>query len=462
MPSPLEAPSLVAERNFQDIFIALRVRNFRLFWFGQLISLSGTWMQTIGQAWLVLNLTQSPFAVGTVTTLQFLPITLLVLFGGVVADRVPKRRFLVGTQTAAMLQALTLGVLVTTGPIRLWHVYLLALTLGLTNAFDNPTRQAFVPEMVGKDLVTNAVPLNSTLFNAARIVGPAIGGVTIATVGIDGTFYLNAASFIPVIIALLMMRPSEFYPVEKGQGRLFEQLREGIRVRISHAAGDAHHRPHVLHRDVRLQLQHRSAAAGEVRPARRLGRLRRHDGRARRRLVARGADHSLYAARRREADPAWGSRLQPAADRVGLSHWFALTLALLIVLGFAAILFSASANTRLQILTPDHLRGRVMSLYILLFAGTTPIGAFLLGNAAERIGVQKAVVLFGVISGAGRARRGCCTERLTCPEERRPDGSSPLPDARRPPSERRFGSSSSASSAATGAATDGSMPSNAE
>ena len=217
----------VAARDLRDIFTALRVRNFRLFWFGQLISLSGTWMQTIGQAWLVLTLTQSPFAVGTVTTLQFLPITFLVLFGGVVADRVPKRRFLVATQTAAMIQALVLGVLVSTGAVRIWHIYLLALALGVNNAFDNPTRQAFVPEMVGKDLLTNAVPLNSTLFNAARIVGPAIGGVAIATIGIDGTFYLNAASFIPVIIALLMMRPAEFFPVEKGEGRLFAQLREG-------------------------------------------------------------------------------------------------------------------------------------------------------------------------------------------------------------------------------------------
>jgi MFS family permease len=153
------------------------VRNFRLFWIAQLISLSGTWMQTIGQAWLVLDLTQSPFAVGTVTTLQFLPITLFVLFGGVFADRVPKRRFLVGTQSAAMVQALILGVLVTTGAVRIWQVYLLALALGLNNAFDNPTRQAFVPELVGKDLVSNGSS-QQHLFNAARIVGPAIGGIT--------------------------------------------------------------------------------------------------------------------------------------------------------------------------------------------------------------------------------------------------------------------------------------------
>jgi MFS family permease len=396
-----EVPSTAPARDFRDIFAALQVRNFRLFWFGQLISLSGTWMQTIGQAWLVLNLTQSPFAVGTVTTLQFLPITLLVLFGGVVADRVPKRRFLVGTQTAAMFQALTLGVLVTTGAIRVWEIYLLALALGLNNAFDNPTRQAFVPEMVGKDLVTNAIPLNSTLFNAARIVGPAIGGVTIATVGIDGTFYLNAASFIPVIIALLMMRPSEFYPAEKGHGRLFAQIREGFQY--------AFHTPEIMLIMVLMffigTFGYNFSTALPL-----LAKFVLHVG-----SVGFGAMTavlgvgSLMAAlviayTRRAGEKQiliGGAVFSLLLIGIGLSHWYVVTLLLLMVLGSAAILFSASANTRLQILTPGHLRGRVMSLYILLFAGTTPIGAFLLGNVAERIGVQQAVVLFGVITGAG-------------------------------------------------------------
>jgi len=393
--------SSVSGRDLRDIFVALRVRNFRLFWFGQLISLSGTWMQSIGQVWLVLTLTQSPFAVGTVTTLQFLPITLLVLFGGVFADRVPKRRFLIGTQTAAMLQALALGLLVTTGLVRIWHIYVLALALGVNNAFDNPTRQAFVPEMVGKDLLTNAVPLNSTLFNAARIVGPAIGGITIATVGIDGTFYLNAASFIPVIIALLMMRPAEFFPAEKGQGRMFAQLREGINF--------AFHTPEVLlilmvmafvgtfgyNFSTALPLLAKfvlhvgSVGFGVMTAVLGVGSL----------LAALAIAYTRRAGERQIL--LGGGVFSLLLILVGLSHWFALTLPLLVVLGFAAIIFSASANTRLQLLAPGHLRGRIMSLYVLLFAGTTPIGAFLLGNTAERIGVQKAVVLFGAISALG-------------------------------------------------------------
>lgn len=424
-PPDLTAATLVAgAHDFRHTFAALSVRNFRLFWLGQLISVSGTWMQSIGQAWLVLTLTQSPFAVGTVTTLQFLPITLLVLFGGVFADRVPKRSFLVGTQTAAMLQALVLGVLVTTGAVRIWHIYLLALALGVNNAFDNPTRQAFVPEMVGRELVTNAVALNSTLFNAARIVGPAIGGITIATIGMDGTFYLNAASFIPVIIALMLMRPAELFPVAKGQGRMFQQLGEGISF--------AYHTPQimlillvmffvgtfgynfstalplladfVLHvGSVGFGVMTAVLGVGSLLAAlaiaytRRAGEIQI--------LVAAGMFSVLFML-------------------IGLSPWYALTLPLLVVLGFAAITFSASANTRLQLLAPGHLRGRIMSLYVLVFAGTTPIGAFLLGNAAEKMGVQKAVVLFGLLSALGVVVGGAYRAR-----HMRSNGTEPTPSA---------------------------------
>ncbi len=395
------AQPLTGARDLRHTFAALGVRNFRLFWLGQLVSVSGTWMQSIGQAWLVLTLTQSPFAVGTVTTLQFLPVTFLVLFGGVFADRVPKRSFLIGTQSAAMLQALILGVLVTTGVVRVWHIYLLALALGINNAFDNPTRQAFVPEMVGRGLVTNAVALNSTLFNAARIVGPAIGGITIATIGIDGTFYLNAASFVPVIIALMMMRPSGLFPVAKGQGRMFEQLREGISfayrtpqimliLLVMFFVGTFGYNfstalpllaDFVLHvGSVGFGVMTAVLGIGSLLAALAIAYTRRVG--ERQILIAGGIFSLLFVA-------------------IGASRWFALTLALLIVLGFAAITFSASANTRLQLLAPGYLRGRIMSLYVLLFAGTTPIGAFLLGNAAERFGVQKAVVVFGLVSASG-------------------------------------------------------------
>src|SRR5437899_5250853 len=189
-------------------FLALRHRNFRLFWFGQMISLMGTWMQTIGQAWLVLQLTHSAWLLGVVGALQFLPVMLLSLFGGVLADRLPKRTVLLFTQSSAMLQAFALWVLVATGQVHLWRVLVLASLLGLTNSLDMPTRQAFVVEMVGREDLPNAVALNSSLFNLARIVGPGLGGLIIAWLGVAPLFLLNAISFIPVIagIALIDMK----------------------------------------------------------------------------------------------------------------------------------------------------------------------------------------------------------------------------------------------------------------
>jgi len=222
-----------AARILAGTFRSLRNHNYRLFFFGQMISLTGTWMQTIGQAWLVLDLTHSPLALGTVTMLQFLPISLLVLFGGVIADKVPKRRLLVLTQTAAMTQAFILAFLTWSGLVALWQVYVLAAMLGLTNAIDNPTRQAFVVEMVGRDDIANAVALNSSLFNGARLVGPALGGVIIAVVGVGTAFFVNGVSFIAVIAGLLLMRPGLLYPATRGgEGRLLEQLAEGLRYSL--------------------------------------------------------------------------------------------------------------------------------------------------------------------------------------------------------------------------------------
>ena len=212
-------------------FSSLSIYNYRVYFFGQMISLVGTWMQTTGQAWLVLKLTGSPFALGTVTTLQFLPITLFTLFGGVFADRLPKRRMLVITQSIAMTQAFILGGLVATDTVQLWHIYVLALTLGTVNAFDGPVRQAFVVELVGRDQLVNAVALNSSIFNVARIIGPAVAGASIALVGLSTAFFVNASSFVAVIIAYGLMRPQEFAAVPKrvSGGNVLSQVAEGLR-----------------------------------------------------------------------------------------------------------------------------------------------------------------------------------------------------------------------------------------
>src|SRR5579863_1191920 len=192
-------------RGLLRTFVALHHRNFRLFWFGQLISLIGTWMQSTAQAWLVLELTHSAWLLGLVGALQFLPVMFLSLFGGVLADRLPKRKVLLFTQSSAMILALTLWILVATGHVQIWHVLVLASLLGLTNSIDMPTRQAFVVEMVGREDLPNAIALNSSLFNMARVLGPGLGGLIIAWLGVAPLFLLNAISFIAVIIGLVMI-----------------------------------------------------------------------------------------------------------------------------------------------------------------------------------------------------------------------------------------------------------------
>ena len=187
-------------RGLLRAFIALRHRNFRLFWFGQLVSLIGTWMQSIGQSWLVLELTHNALLLGVVGALQFLPVLLFTLFGGVLADRWPKRTVLLFTQSSAMIQAIILWILVATGSVQIWHIFVLATLLGLTNSIDMPTRQAFVVEMVGREDLTNAVALNSSLFNMARVIGPGIGGLIIAVLGVAPLFLLNGLSFISVLL----------------------------------------------------------------------------------------------------------------------------------------------------------------------------------------------------------------------------------------------------------------------
>src|SRR5712692_3385977 len=233
----LEATAALAEFEHKDqvrgvlrAFLALRHRNFRLFWTGQLISLIGTWMQTTGQAWLVLELTHSAWLLGLVGALQFLPVLILSLFGGVLADRLPKRTVLRFTQSFATLQAFVLWILVATGEVRLWHVLVLASLLGLTNSLDMPTRQAFVVEMVGREDLPNAVALNSSLFNMARILGPGIGGLIIAWLGVAPLFLLNAISFIAVIIGLGLIDMGKLYGLvpRAGQAPPLQSLREGL------------------------------------------------------------------------------------------------------------------------------------------------------------------------------------------------------------------------------------------
>src|ERR1700680_3043227 len=233
-------PELIVEKqqahSLLRTFIALRHRNFRLFWFGQMISLIGTWMQSIGQAWLVLSFTHRAWVLGIVGALQFLPVMFLSLFGGVLADRLPKRKVLLFTQTSAMIQATILWALVATGHVQIWHVLVLAGLLGLTNSIDMPTRQSFVGEMVGREDLTNAIALNSSLFNMARVLGPGLGGLIIAWLGVAPLFLVNAISFIAVIIGLALIDMKSLHgisyrknnPVDMPKRSTWQSLGEGL------------------------------------------------------------------------------------------------------------------------------------------------------------------------------------------------------------------------------------------
>jgi len=407
-------------------FSSLAIYNYRVFWIGQLISISGTWMQTTAQAWLVLKLTDSSVALGTVTMLQFLPITLLTLFGGVLADRLPKRAVVFCTQSVAAAQALVLAILVLTNTVHLWQVYALALLLGVVNAFDNPTRQAFVGELVGKDHLRNAVALNSSLFNAARVVGPAAGGVIISTIGIGQAFLFNGISFIPVLVGLALMRPQDFYATGRPpRANVFRQVAEGVRYAVG--APDillvlllmavvgtfGYNYTTILPLLAKYVLGTGAVGLGVLTSAVGVGSL--------------VAALAVASARRISQAVLLGAAMvfSILLLLVGLSSWLPLTLLLLGLMGAVGIVFTSSANTRLQLTTPGELRGRVLSLYFLLFAGTTPLGGFLVGVLAARLGVQPTVVLMGAFCIAGvaaaavfaRARSQGARERQPSPSD---------------------------------------------
>jgi len=397
-----KAPGRAPRPPLKQAFRALRNPNYRLFWFGQVISMVGTWMQRIGQAWLVLRLTNSPLALGIVTACQTLPVLLLALFGGVIADRMPKRRVLVITQGIMLVQASVLAVLTAGGWIHLIDLYILAAVLGTASALDNPTRQAFVKEMVGPEDVPNAVALNSIVMNTARLVGPALGGLTIAAIGVAGCFTLNAVSFLGAIGALLLMRPDRFYEVlSPARGKMFAQIGEGLRyvvqtpdialvMLLMGVIGTFGYNFTVLLPLIAQYVLHTGPIGfGALTSAMAVGSL----------IAAFGIAYSGRVTQRTLLTGAAGFSVLLLC--LALTSIWAVTIAVLVALGLFSIVFTTTANSRLQILTPPQLRGRVMSLYTMLFLGSTPIGSLVLGTLAQRQGVQVAVGEVAVLCGLG-------------------------------------------------------------
>jgi MFS family permease len=374
-----------------------RHRNYRLFFTGQVVSVAGTWMQNIALAWLVIELSGSPLAVGALAFCRFVPFFVFGLFAGVVIDRLDTRRLLLATQGAAMVVSIALAVVTLAGWATLPVVYALAAIGGLVLVFDAPGRQTLTFQMVGESELQNAVALNSGLFNASRVIGPALAGFLIAAVGTGLCFVVNAISFLAVLVALCLIREEELFPVEKRPGT---KLVAGVREGLAWAA----HTPlartvlavvtivslvgfnfHVLVPLLASQTLHVGAGTfGVLSAAFGLGALA-------------GA---LATASMREASPrvfvggAVGFSLAMLA--LALAHTVDVALVLLLLLGMSFSLFTSSANALVQLASPPHLRGRVMSLYLFAFAGLAPVGGLVAGFLAEQGGTTLAFGLAGV------------------------------------------------------------------
>jgi len=383
---------------------ALRHRNYRLFFGGQLVSLSGTWMQSVAQAWLIYRLTGSAVLLGLVSFSGQIPVFLLAPVGGAFADRYPRRRILVATQTSAMLFTSVLAVLTLTGHVREWHIFVVAALLGVVNAFDIPARQSFIVDMVGKEDLINAIALNSSMFNGARIIGPAVAGVLITAVGEGWCFLANALSYTAVISGLLSMKVAASARPRVG-GSAVEKIKEGFvfvgrngpvralmlllglvsLMGMPYAVLMPIFADRILHGGPRgLGILMGASGLGALLGAVVLATRKGIEGLGRWVAFASagfGAGLILFSTSR--------------------SFW--LSAALLVPAGFSMMVQMASSNTLIQSMVPDELRGRVMAVYSMMFMGMAPVGALLAGTLAGRLGAPLTVAVGGAacIAGAG-------------------------------------------------------------
>jgi MFS family permease len=384
------------------MFRALRHRNYRLFFIGQIISLIGTWMQSIAQAWLVYRLTKSPLLLGLVEFSGQIPVFIFAPLGGLFADRHSRHRIVIATQTASMLLAFILSALTLLGHIEVWEVLVLAAMLGIVNAFDIPARQAFIIEMVVPEDLINAIALNSAMFNGARILGPAVAGITVAAIGEGWCFFSNAISYLAVIIGLILMTITP----RKRSGRTvsgLESVLEGFRfvrqtgpilaLLLLLALVSLTGMPYAVLMPIFADKILHSGARG-------LGLLMGSTG-----VGALAA--TLVIAARREVR-GLGRWILYASTGFGVSlilfsfsRSMPLSVVLLLPAGFCMLIQMASSNTLIQTMVPDELRGRVMSVYSMMFMGMAPFGALLAGAVAHRLGAPVTVAMGGVVCIAG-------------------------------------------------------------
>jgi MFS family permease len=385
--------------------MAFQHRNYRLFFSGQLISLIGTWMQQVAQAWLVLQLTGDPIWLGIVATAQFLPVMVFGLFAGVAADAFPKRRVLLGTQVSMMVLAAILAALVIANVVQVWMIVGLAFLLGIANAVDMPVRQSFAVELVGREDVGPAVALNSAMFNGARVVGPAAAGLAIGAFGVAAAFVLNALSFLAVIIGLWLIderelkigariaRPTSARAVVRNLAEGLDYVRRTrivlLAVVVVGSVATVGMNFNVLIPALAQHELHSDATGfGFLMAASGVGSLL-----AALRLVFGGRPQPIRLAT--------GALIMGVASVVlAASRVFPLSLALMVVIGFGSILMAATGNTTIQLAVPDHLRGRVMSVYTTVFSASVPIGGLAMGAVASGFSASVAIALGGILSVA--------------------------------------------------------------
>jgi MFS family permease len=375
---------------------ALRHRNFQLFFSGQLISLTGTWMQSVAQAWLVYSMTKSALLLGTVGFASQIPVFLVAPFGGITADRVNRQRLVIATQTCSMILAGILAWLTLSGRVHVWHIFLLAGLLGVVNAFDIPGRQAFLIDMVGKEDLMNAIALNSSMFNGARVIGPAVAGILVARIGEGWCFAANSFSYIAVLIGLLLMKVRSVPRVSNRSP--MEDIIEGFRwvnrtkiirsllflIGLVSLVG----MPYTVLMPVFADKILHGGARG-------LGILMGATGV--------GALFGALTLAAKTGIKGLGRWVTITCATLGISLFlfsfstsFWLSAALLLPCGYSMMLQMACSNTLIQTIVPDHLRGRVMSLYSMMFMGMAPFGAFFGGALANRIGAPMTVAVGGI------------------------------------------------------------------
>jgi MFS family permease len=396
------APSLPDRSRFQDTIRSLKHRNFQLFFSGQLISLVGTWMQTVAQSWLVYRMTGSSLLLGLVSFAGQIPVFPMAPLAGMVADRLNRRKVVIATQTASMILAFILAFLTLKGIVTVWEVVVLASLMGVVNSFDIPARQAFLVEMVGREDLMNAIALNSSMFNGARIIGPAIAGVLVASIGEGWCFFANAVSYIAVIAGLIVMR----MPHKKRERELataFEHIAEGFRfVRktapiralmqllglVSFVA---------LPYTILLPIFAKDILHGD---ARTLGVLATATG-----IGALAGALTLASRTKVQGLGRWVAISGMAAGAslilFAFSHSYVLSIILLLPVGFSVMTQLGATNTLVQAMVPDRLRGRTMAVYSMMFMGMSPLGALASGALADRIGAPRTVAIGGALAIVG-------------------------------------------------------------